>query len=95
MSKPESPTIPCPFVYANGQRCRGPVRRAKAFGPKRKFAGRLPRECVRNYRLWCTEKDDHAGIVSSFEGKERMQFDSGELPAATLDALWGREMVEF
>ncbi len=95
MSEPDTPPIPCPFVYANGKRCRGHVRRAKAFGPKRMFGGRLPRENVRKYRLWCTEKDDHAGVVSSFEGKERMEFYPDELPAATLDALWGRDMVEF
>ena len=47
MSEMDYPPIPCPFVYANGKRCTGHVRRAKAFGPVRKFGGRLPREYVR------------------------------------------------
>ena len=29
---------------------------------------------VHKYRLWCSENDDHAGAVSSFEGKQRMEF---------------------
>jgi hypothetical protein len=96
MSDPDYPPIPCPFVYANGKRCPGHVRRAKAFGPKRKFRGELPREYVHKYRLWCTEKDDHAGILtSSLEAKERMEFYPDDLPVETLDALWGRGMVEF
>ncbi len=72
MSGNDVPPIPCPFVYANGNRCHGHVRRAKAFGPVRKFGRRLPREYVRKYRLWFTEEDDHCGILSSMEGKERM-----------------------
>ena len=95
MSEMDYPPIPCPFVYANGKRCTGHVRRAKAFGPVRKFGGRLPRAYVRKYRLWCTEKDDHCGILATFEGKERMEFYPDDLPVETLDALWGREMVEF
>jgi hypothetical protein len=89
------PPIRCPFVYANGKRCTGHVRRAKAFGPTRKFRGRLPRDRVRKYRIWCTERDDHAGVVPSFEGKQRMEFYPDELPTEMLDALWGRDMVEF
>jgi hypothetical protein len=29
---------------------------------------------IRKIRLWCSEKDDHAGAVSSFAAKNRMEF---------------------
>jgi len=51
----------CPFVYASGRKCSGHVNRAKAYGPRDREGGL---RVVKKYRLWCSEKDDHAGVVS-------------------------------
>ncbi len=85
-------TIACPFVYANGRKCCGKVYRARAYGPgdQRRV---IPRENVRKYRLWCSEKDDHAGIRSSIEGKLRMEFYPDELPTGLEDALWDSDLL--
>jgi hypothetical protein len=62
----------CPFVYANGRRCSGEIWQARAYGRNR--YGVVAANDIRKIRLWCSEKGDHAGVVSSFEGKERMEF---------------------
>ena len=62
----------CPFVYANGRRCTGQIHRARAYG--RNHGGGVREHDVRKIRLWCSEKDDHAGVVPSFAGKNRMEF---------------------
>ncbi|MGR3716525.1 MAG: ureidoglycolate lyase [Thermohalobaculum sp.] len=90
---PDKPDTSCPFVYANGKRCPGEIRRIKAYGPRRRGRGR--QEEVRKYRVWCTLKDDHAGILSSYEGKQRMEFYPDELPAELLDWAWETGMVEY
>ncbi len=82
--------IPCPFVYANGRKCCGVVRQARAYGPTR---GKhyVNRADVRKYRLWCSDKDDHAGAVSDHTSKERMEFYPDELPPGVRGtALGGR-----
>ena len=87
MSDQEKSAIPCPFTYANGRCCSGVITRAKGYGPKR--GGHFPaREDVRKYRLWCSEKDDHAGTVSSFEAKQRMEFYPDQLAPDVVDRLW-------
>jgi len=66
----------CPFVYASGRRCAGTVRQARAYGKHRFFeAGDI--HDIKKVRLWCSEKDDHAGFGR--EGKERMEFYPDEL----------------
>ena len=84
--------IPCPFVYANGKHCTGTVRLARAYGPAR---GRnyVERDDVRKYRLWCSEKDDHAGSVSSSAGKDRMEFYPGQLPNGVEDQIWQNDLL--
>ena len=79
--------IPCPFVYANGRLCTGTVRLARAYGPSR---GRphVERGDVRKYRLWCSEKDDHAGAVNNSTGKDRMEFYPDRLPKGLEDRIW-------
>ena len=62
----------CPFTYADGRRCTGDVRQVRAYG--RQNHGLVEEHNIRKIRLWCSEKDDHAGAVSSSEGKERMEF---------------------
>lgn len=62
----------CPFVYADRHRCRGEVSRARAYG--RNDNGAVEAQNVNKIRLWCSEKGDHAGAVSSRESKERMEF---------------------
>ncbi len=79
----------CPFVYANGDRCPGEIHRIRAYGGR----GR-PRD-VRKYRIWCSLKGDHAGVLSSFEAKQRMEFYPDELPADLLDWAWEAGMVEY
>jgi hypothetical protein len=81
----------CPFTYANGKKCTGHICRAKAFGP-RSASGRVERHYVVKYRLWCSEKDDHAGI--GHVGKERMEFYPRELPDEVLDGLWASGLIE-
>ncbi len=65
--------IPCPFVYANGKPCAGTIRQARGYGPKQD-GHCVDQDTVRKYRLWCSEKDDHAGAVAGLEGKMRMEF---------------------
>jgi hypothetical protein len=86
------PVIPCPFVYANRRRCTGVVRRARAYGPLDRN-GYVRREKVRKYRLWCSEKDDHAGILSSPDAKARMEFYPDELGPGIEDQLWNSDLL--
>lgn len=81
------PAIPCPFVYANGRHCAGVIRRARAYGPTRRD-GTIERTKVRKYRLWCSEKDDHAGVVARFDAKRRMEFYPDQLEPGVEDQLW-------
>jgi hypothetical protein len=68
----------CPFVYADGRNCSGHVYRAAAYGPTQQ--GYVDLGDVRKFRLWCSEKDDHAGAVSNTESKLRMEFYPDEIP---------------
>ena len=68
----------CPFVYADGHRCAGTIHQARAYG-KRDSSGRVSEQDIRKIRLWCSEKGDHAGVVSSFDSKLRMEFYPDEL----------------
>lgn len=81
------PPIPCPFVYADGRQCTGVIRRARAYGPIGRD-GAVARSKVRKYRLWCSEKDDHAGVVASFDAKQRMEFYPDQLEPGVEDQLW-------
>jgi hypothetical protein len=80
--------IPCPFTYADGHRCGGSVYRARAYGPVSRGEGYVRREDMRKYRLWCSEKDDHAGVISSGASKERMEFYPDELEPGLEDRIW-------
>lgn len=74
----------CPFVYANGRQCTGTVFRARAYGRGRRDA---LLECdIRKIRLWCSEKNDHAGAVPSFDSKDRMEFYPDQLERSGLYA---------
>jgi hypothetical protein len=68
----------CPFVYANGRRCTGKITRARAYG-RHDRGGCVEEHNIRKIRLWCSLKGDHVGAVSSFVGKERMEFYPDEL----------------
>jgi len=83
----DTQSIPCPFVYADGRKCAGVVRQARAYGPTR-GQHYVARNDVRKYRLWCSEKDDHAGAISCSESKERMEFYPDELAPGVEDRLW-------
>lgn len=67
----------CPFVYANGRRCSGEIWQARGYGKGR--YGVVEKHNIRKIRLWCSEKGDHAGAISSLEGKNRMGFYPDEL----------------
>jgi hypothetical protein len=81
-----SESIECPFSYANGKTCCGVIYRARAYG--RGYPGYVARENVQCYRLWCSEKDDHAGAVPSTAGKWRMEFYPSQLADGVEDRLW-------
>lgn len=49
---------------------------------------------IKQYRLWCSEKDDHAGAVSDFFAKERMEFYPDQLPAEMIERLWSGNLIE-
>jgi hypothetical protein len=68
--------FPCPFIYANGRKCRGHITGFRVYGPRR---GDELLE-VRKVRLWCSERDDHQGAVRSWAGRERMEFYPDRLP---------------
>jgi ureidoglycolate lyase len=91
--QPDESDPGCPFVYANGKRCPGEIHRIKAYGVRWRGRGRQPE--VRKYRIWCTLKGDHAGVLSSREGKQRMEFYPDELPDDLLDWAWETDMVEY
>ena len=67
----------CPFVYANGRCCTGDVRQVRAYGKNRH--GWVDEQDIRKFRLWCSEKNDHAGAISDSGAKERMEFYPNEL----------------
>jgi hypothetical protein len=67
----------CPFVYAKNHQCTGMVRQARAYG--KAWNGVVDVADVKKIRFWCSDKDDHAGAVSSFEAKNRMEFYPDEL----------------
>ena len=88
---PGKPDTGCPFVYANGKRCPGEIHRIKAYG----VHGRGRHREVRKYRVWCSLKGNHAGILSNFDAKQRMEFYPDQLPADLLDWAWETGFVEY
>jgi hypothetical protein len=84
--------VRCPFVYSNGKRCTGVIRQARAYGPLR-GNHYVDRDDVRAYRLWCSDKDDHAGAVSSSAGKVRMEFYPNELEPGVEDLIWRGDLL--
>ena len=39
--------------------------------------------------MWCSDKDDHAGTVRSWAGKERMEFYPDRIPEDLKGFVWG------
>jgi len=70
----------CPFIYVSGRKCRGHITGYRLYG------GDTLAD-AKKVRLWCSEKYDHAGAVSSFEAKERMEFYPDKLPKDIFDWL--------
>ena len=81
----ETSEIPCPFVYASGKKCTGMIMQARGYGPPGK---------IKKYRLWCSEGYDHAGAVSSWQAKERMEFYPDQLPAGVEQKLWDLNLID-
>ena len=73
----EHRSMKCPFTYANGRCCSGTIQQARAYG--RQTNGTVVADDIRKIRLWCSEKWDHAGAVSSWDAKLRMEFYPDEL----------------
>jgi hypothetical protein len=92
VAAPAATSIPCPFTYANGRACCGVVYRARAYGPSRD-GHHVARADVRKYRLWCSEKDDHAGAVNSTDGKWRMEFYPDQMSPGVEDQLWQGDLL--
>ena len=82
----------CPFVYANGKRCEGWVTQIRAYGPWDRKTNDL--KFVRKYRLWCSEKYDHAGACSDWIAKERMEFYPGQVSDVLLEWAERKGIVE-
>jgi hypothetical protein len=84
----------CPFVYANGRSCTGDIWQVRAYGKNRN--GVIAEHNIRKIRLWCSEKGDHAGAISSFESKNRMEFYPDDLQRIGLyaEAIASCENVE-
>jgi hypothetical protein len=72
--------LACPFVYRDGHKCGGFISHARLYGG-RDFPS------VRKVRLWCSEKSNHEGAVSSYVGKERMEFYPDKLPSGVWEAI--------
>ena|SRR5579862_484231 len=69
----------CPFVYANGRRCRGEVEAARA---RPRIGGdfhQVKLEDIHKVVLRCSLKGSHAGVVNWYEGEYRMGFTPDEL----------------
>src|SRR3954471_14242745 len=81
----------CPFVYANGKQCCGTIIRGKAFGGTHTRCEEIP---PKKYRIWCSDKWDHAGAVSSWDIKERMEFYPDQMPDGMVDALESAGLME-
>jgi hypothetical protein len=61
--------LPCPFVYSGGKKCCGALIGYRLYGH---HGGSVM--TAKKVRLWCSDKDDHAGPDSSWAAKERMEF---------------------
>lgn len=85
--------VACPFVHADGRKCSGHLYRAKAYGP-RGPDGLVEWGHVKKYRLWCSEEDDHAGVISDLNSKERMEFYPDTLPPGLEEALWRSNLLD-
>ena len=46
-------------------------------------------EKAKKVRLWCSEKDDHCGSISSWTGKDRMEFYPDRLPDEIRTKVFG------
>lgn len=88
----DTSSIPCPFVYADGHKCSGVIRKARAYGPTRGNQY-VDRADVRKYRLWCSEKEDHGGAVPSIAAKQRMEFYPDELQPGVEDRIWDENFL--
>jgi hypothetical protein len=77
----DTAALECPFVYANGKKCPGHVVNWRLYGG-------ASFETTRKVRLWCSEKDAHAGSVRSWAGKERMEFYPDKLPKLICEAVF-------
>ncbi|HVA80713.1 MAG TPA: hypothetical protein VNF29_07295 [Candidatus Binataceae bacterium] len=81
--------IQCPFVYSRGKRCSGHIIRVEAFKADLEwnfnadgswsFACGAPRS---HYHLFCSEKDNHAGIR-----EDTLKYYADTLPAGLWDKL--------
>jgi hypothetical protein len=73
--------LECPFVYASGKKCTGHIVDWKTYGGE-------TFETARKVRLWCSEKGSHDGPVSTWTGKERMEFYPDRLPRPICEAVF-------
>jgi hypothetical protein len=81
----QKPKLACPFIYANGRKCRGFVDGMRLYGGDTVYN-------AKKVRLWCSEKHDHAGVVSTWVAKERMEFYPDRLPKEIFNALASGEL---
>ena len=83
--------VPCPFTYADGRRCTGHVRRVEVYHCKIFWEQRddgswlFDYQPGTHYHLFCSEKDNHAGIRRGDD--ERMKFWPQHLPEEVAEAI--------
>lgn len=87
----EGNQVPCPFIYANGKKCPGHVVRIEGYKADLEwklkeegwsFGCSSPRS---HYHLFCSEKDNHAGVRGS--DSEKMKFYYDQLPPTLQAAI--------
>ncbi|MGD2145433.1 MAG: hypothetical protein PVH41_01925 [Anaerolineae bacterium] len=83
--------IPCPFVYADGKRCTGEIKRIEVYKADITWSRRpdgaweLEWDPRSHYHLFCSEKGTHSGWAKRDDS--RMKFYLSELPAAVRAVL--------
>lgn len=90
--------IPCPFVYANGKKCTGHVVRVAAY--KADISWNFDRETGTwgfhvgeprsHYHLFCSEKENHAGVRGD---DSRMKYYYQHLPEQLRSVVESKEQT--
>ena len=101
----ENKLVPCPFVYADGRKCKGHIIKVEAYKAdlewefeklyQRKWSGatlwKFSFGPRSHYHLFCSEKGNHAG-----PGREdRLKYRFSELPKKIKDVIHRTEATRY